>query len=226
MKTRIALATWTLICTAVLVTAAIAHAEPAGFWNDDTMNTNAATTRLAPSPEALEVVAFWKDAGPARWFAKDADFDRRFRERFLRDHESAARGELMHWQSTPEGALALVILFDQFPRNAFRDTPRMYDTDAMARKVANTAFAAGYDRAMPKDLQKFFILPFAHSEDLADQERSVALARRTGADDLAHAEHHRDIVRRFGRFPHRNRILGRETTPAEKHYLDNGGYQG
>jgi len=96
----------------------------------------------------------------------------------------------------------------------------------MARKVANTAFAAGYDRALPNDLQKFFILPFAHSEDLADQERSVALARRTSADDLAHAEHHRDIVRRFGRFPHRNKILGRESTPEEKHYLDHGGFQG
>jgi uncharacterized protein (DUF924 family) len=226
MKTRIALATWTLLCIAVLMTAAIAYAEPAGFWNDDTMNTNAATTLLRPDPEALKVVAFWKEAGPARWFAKDADFDRRFRERFLRDHEAAARGELMQWQSTAEGTFALVILLDQFPRNAFRETPRMYDTDALARRVANTAFAAGYDRVMPQELQKFFILPFAHSEDLADQERAVALARWTGADDLAHAEHHRDIVRRFGRFPHRNRILGRETTPEEKRYLQNGGYQG
>ena len=226
MKTRIALAIWTLICIAVLATAAIAQAEPADFWNDVTMTKTAATAPLASDPEALKIVAFWKDAGPGKWFAKDADFDRRFRERFLLDHESAARGELMQWLSTPDGALALVILFDQFPRNAFRDTPRMYDTDALARKVANTAFAAGYDRALPQDLQKFFILPFAHSEDLADQERSVALARRSGADDLAHAEHHRDIVRRFGRFPHRNKILGRETTPEEKQYLDNGGYQG
>ena len=102
----------------------------------------------------------------------------------------------------------------------------MYDTDAMARKVANTAFAAGYDQKLPRELQKFLVLPFAHSEALADQERSVALARRIGPDDLAHAKHHRDIVRRFGRFPHRNAILGRESTPEEKHYLDNGGYSG
>ena len=169
---------------------------------------------------------FWADAGPALWFAKDPDFDRRFRERFLADHESAARGELMHWQSTAEGAFALVILLDQFPRNAFRGTPRMYDTDATARKVAATAFAAGYDRLLPVQLQKFFVLPFAHSEDLADQERAVALARRIGPDDLAHAEHHRDIVRRFGRFPHRNAILGRESTRDEITYLENGGYQG
>jgi uncharacterized protein (DUF924 family) len=226
MKTRLALFTWTLICIAVLAAAAMTHAGAAGSRNNDTMTTTAATTLLAPNAEALKVVAFWKAAGPAQWFAKDAEFDRRFRERFLLDHESAARGELMQWQSTAEGALALVILLDQFPRNAFRDTPRMYDTDAMARKVANTAFAAGYDRLIPQELRKFFILPFAHSEELADQERSVALARQSGADDLAHAEHHRDIVRRFGRFPHRNRILGRESTPAEKQYLDNGGYQG
>lgn len=181
---------------------------------------------LEPDPDAASVIAFWREAGPALWFAKDAQFDARFRERFLRDHEAAARGELMHWQSTPESALALVILLDQFPRNAFRGTTRMYDTDALARRVANTAFAAGYDQRLPRELQKFLVLPFAHSEDLADQERSVALARRIGPDDLAHAEHHRDIVRRFGRFPHRNAILKRDSTPGEKRYLANGGYAG
>jgi uncharacterized protein (DUF924 family) len=177
-------------------------------------------------PDAIAVVSFWVDAGPALWFAKDAKFDARFRDRFLREHEAAARGELQHWQSTPDGALALVLLLDQFPRNAFRGTPRMYDTDALARRVANTAFTVGYDRQVAMELRKFFVLPLAHSEDLADQERAVALARRMGADDLAHAEHHRDIVRRFGRFPHRNAILGRESTPAEKEYLANGGYAG
>jgi uncharacterized protein (DUF924 family) len=190
------------------------------------MTLTPASVRLAPAQRALEVVEFWEKAGPALWFAKDADFDKRFRERFMADHEAAARGELMHWQSTAEGAFALVILLDQFPRNAFRGTARMYDTDAMARKVANTAFAAGYDRLMPVPLQKFFVLPLAHSEDLADQERAVALARRISADDLAHAEHHRDIVRRFGRFPHRNEILHRESTREEVAYLENGGYQG
>lgn len=177
-------------------------------------------------PEALAVVAFWIEAGPALWFAKDAKFDARFRERFLREHEAAARGELQQWQSTPDGALALVILLDQFPRNAFRDTPRMYDTDALARQVARTAFATGYDQQIAMELRKFFVLPFTHSEELADQERSVALARRMGADDLAHAEHHRDIVRTFGRFPHRNAILGRQNTAAETLYLANGGYAG
>jgi uncharacterized protein (DUF924 family) len=160
------------------------------------------------------------------WFAKDDGFDRRFRERFLSAHEAAARGELEQWQGTPEGALALVILLDQFPRNAFRNTPRMYDTDALARRAAATAYSAGYDRRVGPELRKFFLLPFAHSEDMADQERAVALARRIGLEDLKHAEHHRDIVRRFGRFPHRNRILGRDSTPEELRYLANGGYQG
>jgi len=182
--------------------------------------------QLQPNPEALKVLEFWKDAGPALWFAKDANFDRRFRERFLLDHESAARGELTQWQSTPEGALALVLLLDQFPRNAFRGTPRMYDTDGLARRAANTAFAAGYDQQTPMELRKFFVLPFAHSEDIADQDRSVALARRMQPDDLAHAEQHRDIVRRFGRFPHRNAVLGRESSKEELDYLANGGFQG
>lgn len=202
-----------------------ARSEPVRPFEGD-MNTISASSRLAPASRASEVLEFWKQAGPALWFAKDDAFDQRFRERFLQDHEAAARGELMYWQSTAEGALALVILLDQFPRNAFRGTPRMYETDAMARKVAGTAFAAGYDSLIPRELRKFLVLPFAHSEDLVDQERAVALARRIGPDDLAHAEHHRDIVRRFGRFPHRNRILGRESTPEEQRYLDNGGYQG
>ena len=102
----------------------------------------------------------------------------------------------------------------------------MYETDSMARKVASTDFAAGYDRAFETEMQKFFLLPFAHSEDLADQERAVALARRIGGKDFEQAQHHRDIVRRFGRFPHRNSILGRATTAEEREYLENGGYRG
>jgi uncharacterized protein (DUF924 family) len=204
---------------------ATAHTETLRpYEGDDIMHTP--STRLVTLTRPAEVIDFWKSAGPGLWFAKDPEFDRRFRERFLADHEAAARGELAHWLGSAEGAFALVILLDQFPRNAFRDTPRMYDTDALARKVASTAFAAGYDRAFPGELQKFLFLPFAHSEDLADQERSVALARRSGPQDLAHAEHHRDIVRRFGRFPHRNRILERESTPEEIRYLADGGYQG
>lgn len=202
----------------VLVAAALACAA-AGAAAD--------SYREARAPAAaLEVVAFWEGAGPALWFAKDDAFDARFRERFLRLHEAAARGELDGWNATPAGALALMVLLDQFPRNSFRGTPRMYATDAAARKLAAAAIAAGHDRMLAADLQKFFYLPFGHSEDLADQERAVELCKRLGGRDLQQAEHHRDIVRRFGRFPHRNAILGRPTTKDEEEYLANGGYTG
>jgi uncharacterized protein (DUF924 family) len=224
--------TFTLL-TLVLAHPAMARIEPLRPYEGEPLDMTAVpfdsatlTPRLAPALRALDVLEFWEDAGPDRWFAKDFQFDQAFRDRFLRDHEAAARGELDHWQATAEGALALVILLDQFPRNAFRGTPRMYETDALARKVAANAFAAGYDQVTPGILRKFFVLPFAHSEELADQERAVALARRISPEDLARAQHHHDIVRRFGRFPHRNQILHRETTREEQEYLDKGGYQG
>ena len=176
--------------------------------------------------EAAAVVAFWRAAGPGLWFAKDEAFDRRFRERFLAAHEAATRGELAGWAVSAEGAMALVILLDQLPRNAFRGTARMYATDAEARRIADAAIKAGHDLAFENELAKFFYLPFAHSEDMADQERSVELARRLGEPDLSHALGHRDTVRRFGRFPHRNPILGRSMSPAERQYLENGGFKG
>ncbi len=176
--------------------------------------------------EAQAVVAFWRAAGPGLWFAKDEAFDRRFRERFLPAHEAATRGALAGWAVSAKGAMALVILLDQFPRNAFRGTPRMYATDGHARLIADAAIKAGHDRAVGDELAKFFYLPFAHSEDPADQERSVELARRLGEPDLSHALGHRDIVRRFGRFPHRNPIIGRTMTPEEQQYLDTGGFKG
>lgn len=175
---------------------------------------------------AVEVVEFWRDAGPERWFAKDASFDAAFRTRFLALHERAARGELDGWLETPDGAFALVILLDQFPRNAFRGTARMYATDPHARAAAAIAIEKSFDHAPPPDLQKFFYLPFAHSEVLDDQERSVRLCARLGGRDFANAKRHRDIVARFGRFPHRNPILGRAMTPEEQIFLDEGGYAG
>ena len=185
--------------------------------------------REATAPaEAREVVAFWEGAGPALWFAKDAEFDRRFRERFLPLHEAAARGELDGWNATPSGALALMILLDQFPRNAFRGTPRMYATDAAARTLADLAIAAGHDRFVAAEMQAFFYLPFGHSEDLADQERCVALMRALEAYPETKgltewAEKHRVIIARFGRFPHRNAALGRASTPEEIEFLKQPG---
>lgn len=176
--------------------------------------------------EAIAVVDFWREAGPSMWFAKDPAFDRRFRERFLSSHEAAARGELSDWLKTPYGALALVILLDQYPRNSFRGTPRMYATDPVARAVAGAAIAAGHDRAVDVSVALFFYLPYGHSENLADQDKSVELSRRLGQPSLSHAEGHRDIIRRFGRFPHRNPILGRPMKPEEQKFLDEGGFAG
>lgn len=181
-----------------------------------------AAARYRPS----DIIAFWSEAGPSRWFAKDDAFDHGFRDAFLVAHEAACRGELDDWQRTPGGALALILLLDQFPRNAFRGTARMYASDARALEIASTAIAAGRDRHTDADLRLFFYLPFAHSEQLADQERSVALCRGLDQKSLSHAEGHRDIVKRFGRFPHRNPILGRTMTAEEQRFLDEGGFAG
>lgn len=185
-----------------------------------------AEARPALAAEARAVVDYWRAAGPSLWFAKDPAFDRSFRERFAEAHARATRGELSDWANTADGALALILLLDQYPRNSFRGTPRMYATDAVARDVARRAVEAGFDRQVEPALQVFVILPLGHSESLADQEHAVELSRRLGPLHLEHAEHHRDIVRRFGRFPHRNAILGRASTEAEREYLDNGGYRG
>lgn len=173
-----------------------------------------------------DVLAFWRAAGPRKWFAKDDGFDADIRARFLPTYEAAA-GRLADWETTSEGALALTIVLDQFPRNMFRDSARAFATDAIARTIADRAIAQGFDQSVPVAERIFFYLPFEHSEDLADQERCVALVRAIGnADLLRWAELHADIIRRFGRFPHRNAVLGRKTTPAERAYLDDDGFAG
>ncbi|WP_395705949.1 DUF924 family protein [Casimicrobium huifangae] len=173
-----------------------------------------------------EVVKFWRDAGPERWFRKDVAFDTLFRERFAAEHEAAARGDLAGWQDSAEGALALLILLDQYPRNSFRNTARMFATDAQAVAIADAVIARGFDRAVGDDMRRFFYLPFMHSEQLANQERSVALYRALDGDGLRYAEIHLDAIARFGRFPHRNPVLGRAMTAEEQKYLDEGGFAG
>jgi uncharacterized protein (DUF924 family) len=172
------------------------------------------------------VLDFWREAGPARWFRKDDAFDADFRARFLGAHEAAARGDLDSWARRSDGALALLILLDQFPRNAFRGTARMYESDAKARAVARAAIEAGFDKDFEPDLRNFFYLPLMHSEDLADQDRAVALARGIGGEPLRFALMHRGIIEKFGRFPHRNAMLGRTTTPEEQKFLADGGFAG
>ncbi len=161
------------------------------------------------------------------WFKKDDAFDARFRERFEDAHFAAARRELDHWAETPEGSLALLILLDQFPRNTFRNTGHAFATDPLARHFAVMALDAGQDRLVENDLRRFFYLPLQHSEDRADQDRQLALFQTMErADTDRWAEHHHRIVATFGRFPHRNRALGRETTPEEQAFLDEDGFTG
>lgn len=179
-----------------------------------------------PLPTAREVVDFWRDAGPARWFAKNDDFDTAFIALCAGAHQAAARGELDAWRHDAEGALALLILLDQFPRNAWRNNPHMLATDAQALVVAKRAVAAGFDRQVEAALRPFFYLPFMHSELPADQERSVELNAALDANTQRFARLHQDIVLRFGRFPHRNRLLGRASTAQEQAFLDSGGFAG
>src|SRR3954471_22240706 len=145
---------------------------------------------MAQSHDPQDVVQFWREAGPQRWFRQDPAFDAQFRERFLAAHEAAARGELAQWSGTPDGALALVLLLDQFPRNAFRGTPRMYATDALARAAADAAIARGFDRQVDAELRQFFYLPFMHSERREDLERCVDLNSEAGGEPLRYARHH------------------------------------
>ena len=176
-------------------------------------------------PSSLDVLDFWWHAGPSKWFAKDDKFDTSCKDRFLRAIEAAKSGELDHWMETADGALALLILMDQMSRNVFRGTPDAFAADEKAVAVAEVALEKGYDRAFPKEARGFFFLPFEHSEHIEHQERSVDLARILGDKELYHyALIHMDVIRRFGRFPHRNKVLGRETTPEELAYLEAGGF--
>jgi uncharacterized protein (DUF924 family) len=174
-----------------------------------------------------EVLEFWFDpASQAHWFEPDAAFDRAVRARLGDLQRRAAAGELDDWQSSAKGCLALCILLDQAPRQLFRGEPRAFATDAKALAVAKRALAEGFDRGLPTLQRQFLYLPLMHSERLADQEQCVALFEAEDLrDKLHHAIEHAEIVRRFGRFPHRNAALGRASTADEEAYLRQGGKQ-
>jgi len=178
-------------------------------------------------PTPADILAFWREAGRDRWYKKDDAFDAEVRRRYLDLWHEAAEGKLAAWVASDDGALALTIVLDQFPRNMFRCDARTYASDPLAREVAGRAIARGADARIDPVLIEFLYMPFMHSEDLPDQLRCVELFRKTGhAENLGYAERHADIVRRFGRFPHRNRLLGRATTPEEQAFLDAGGFSG
>ena len=174
-----------------------------------------------------DILAFWRDAGPDRWYTPDDAFDAEVRRRYLDLWRKAAAGELSSWETSDDGALALVIVLDQFPRNIFRGDARTYASDARAQEVANRTIERGVDARIDPNLREFLYLPLMHSEHLPDQLRCIELSRAAGhTESLKWAEHHADIIRRFGRFPHRNRLLGRATTPDEQAFLEEGGFTG
>ena len=180
---------------------------------------------------AADVVGYWTAAGAKKWFAKSAAFDDAIRLRFEPVHHAAARGEYDAWRDTPEGCLALLLLLDQFPRNLYRGSAHAFATDPLALAIAGRAVDAGFDQQVEPILRPFCYLPFEHSERIEDQDRAVTLLEAHDADtgdvgSLEWAVRHRDIIRRFGRFPHRNAALGRETTAEEQAFLDGGGFKG
>jgi uncharacterized protein (DUF924 family) len=177
--------------------------------------------------EPKDILAFWYKAGPYRWYDATPEFDIEVRDKWLAAHEAAARGEHADWKDHPEGALALLLLLDQFPRNMFRGTARAFETDPKAYEVAVHAVGQGFDQKFKNPWKRFFYLPFMHSEQLADQKRCLDLclaARDEGG--IGASRIHLGIIARFGRFPHRNPAVGRETTPAEQAFLDAGGWSG
>ena len=168
-----------------------------------------------------DLLDFWF-SGESRkfWFDSSPAFDARVRDGFEAPWREASDGRLADWEATPDGALALVILLDQMPLNMFRDQPAGYSTEAQSREVAGRAIEHGFDVRLGNAQKVFLYMPYMHSETLADQDRAVELFTLAGlADNARWAGHHREIVRRFGRFPHRNAILGRKSTTAEQVWL-------
>ena len=162
------------------------------------------------------------------WFTPDPQFDLTVRERFLGDYQLAAERKLMEWQEQPRSGLALILLCDQFPRNMFRNDPRAFATDPLARTVATHLIQVGFDRRLLPVERSFIYMPFMHSEVSQDQQHSVMLFRqlaeeRAFLNSISYALQHQEIVERFGRFPHRNQILGRQTTPEEAEFLQQPG---
>jgi uncharacterized protein (DUF924 family) len=173
-----------------------------------------------------EVLSFWLGAGPEKWYKQDEAFDAEITRRFATLWGQGAAGALdERWATNPKGALALIILLDQFPRNMFRGEARAFHSDARALSIACYAIDRGWDKRVDGLERQFFYMPFMHSERLTDQDHCVRLFKeRLPGDNVLHARAHRQIIRRYSRFPYRNAALGRKTTAAEQEFLDGGGY--
>ena len=170
-----------------------------------------------------DILDFWfEETQPAQWFQVNEDFDNVIRERFGDAYESAKSGQFDDWQNNADGALALCILLDQMPRNMFRGTPQAFVTDNKALIVSKFAISKGLDVVLPLPKRRFLYLPFEHSENMNDQRRSVELFEKNKDDDplgYDYAVRHLNVIEKYGRFPHRNKILGRDNTPEEEEYL-------
>ena len=170
---------------------------------------------------AAEIIAFWFSGRVKKlWFNSTPEFDRELYERYYATYLEALENKLDHWRESALGSLALVIILDQFPLNMFRNQARSFEAEKKAVEVANYAVNNQQDKKLPQEQKAFLYMPFMHSENLEEQDRSIKLFSDAGLEDnLKFAQHHRDIVYRFGRFPHRNAILQRDSTPAEIEYL-------
>jgi uncharacterized protein (DUF924 family) len=168
-----------------------------------------------------QLLDFWFSERVSKlWFNATPEFDQELRDRFMPIYQLACEGRLDHWTSSANGALALVIIFDQLPLNMFRGKPKSFATESKSRDIAAHAIEKGLDQQLSRKQKAFLYMPFMHSENIADQDRSVELFEKAGLqENLRFAHHHRDIVKRFGRFPHRNQILGRQSSQAESEYL-------
>jgi len=179
------------------------------------------TDRPETPADARAVLDFWsEECGPDKWFEKDPMLDTQIQDRFGPLHARACAGELDHWSATPEGALALIVLIDQFSRNIHRDRPAAFAADPKGLSLVAKALEAGLDKDMTGPQRAFLYMPLMHSEDLADQDRCIRLMREAGLEKQhGYAVAHRKIIARFGRFPHRNAVLGRASTPEEEAFL-------
>ena len=178
-------------------------------------------------PKSQEIVSFWKAAGPEKWFEKKFEFDAEITRLFLPTLDLAGDGKLDNWLDEPTGSLALLLVLDQFPRNIYRDSPRAFDFDLRARSCAEIVIRRNHDAEFEMPLRRFFYLPYMHSEVLEDQMKSVQLCEASHDDEgVKFARVHADVIRKFGRFPHRNVVLGRESRPEEIAFLADGGFSG
>jgi uncharacterized protein (DUF924 family) len=175
-----------------------------------------------------QIIDFWvKDVGPAGWYEANPKVDQQIIGRFMPTYDACVDGQLDDWRDTAQGSLALLLLLDQFSRNMFRGSDKSFANDPLAREIARNAIGRDQDLKIKGGEQQFFYLPFAHSEDLNDQDFGITCIRtrkHTNDDDALHARAHREIIREFGRFPFRNQVLGRQNTDAEQVFMDDGGY--